>query len=61
MNSKYKSFILVWLQMLFILLLLMQVPTLRCDLWAFIVSAIGLFLGFWAVVTIEAGQLKCDA
>ena len=58
MNSKYKSFILVWFQMLFIVFLLMQIPALHCDLWAFIVSAIGLLLGFWAVVTMRLDNLS---
>jgi protein-S-isoprenylcysteine O-methyltransferase Ste14 len=58
MNSRYKSFILVWLQFLFIVLLLMQIPTLHCDLWAFIVSAFGLFLGFWAVVSMRLDNLS---
>ena len=58
MNSRYKSFILVWLQFLFILLLLMQIPSLRCDLWAFIVSAVGLLLAFWAVVSMRLDNLS---
>jgi len=58
MGTKYKSFILVWLQMLFIVLLLLQIPANRCDQWAFIVSAIGLFLGFWAIVTMRLDNLS---
>jgi len=58
MGTKYKSFILVWLQMLFIVLLLLQIPANHCDQWAFIVSAIGLFLGFWAIVTMRLDNLS---
>ena len=57
-GAKCKSGILVGMQMVCILFLLVKIPALQADLWALIVSFIGLALGFWAVVTMKLGNLS---
>jgi len=57
-GPKTKSGILVGMQMVFILFLLVKIPALQSDLWALIVSFIGLALGFWAVVTMKLDNLS---
>jgi protein-S-isoprenylcysteine O-methyltransferase Ste14 len=57
-GAKYKSGILVGMQMVCILFLLVKIPALQADLWALIVSFIGLALGFWAVVTMKLDNLS---
>lgn len=57
-GSKYISGILVGMQMVCILFLLVKIPALQSDLWALIVSFIGLALGFWAVVTMKLDNLN---
>ena len=57
-GAKCKSGILVGMQMVCILFLLVKIPALQADLWALIVSFIGLALGFWAVVTMKLDNLS---
>lgn len=57
-GPKTKSGILVGMQMVCILFLLVKIPALQSDLWALIVSFIGLTLGFWAVVTMKLDNLS---
>ena len=57
-SPKCKSGILVGMQMVFILFLLVKIPALKSDLWAMVVSFIGLALGFWAVVTMKLDNLS---
>jgi protein-S-isoprenylcysteine O-methyltransferase Ste14 len=57
-GPKCKSGILVGMQMVCILFLLVKIPALQSDLWALIVSFIGLALGFWAVVTMKLDNLN---
>jgi protein-S-isoprenylcysteine O-methyltransferase Ste14 len=57
-GAKCKSGILVGMQMVCILFLLVKIPALQSDLWALIVSFIGLALGFWAVVTMKLDNLS---
>jgi protein-S-isoprenylcysteine O-methyltransferase Ste14 len=58
MSAKYKSAILVGMQMVCILFLLVKIPALHSDLWALIVSFIGILLGFWAIVTMKLDNLS---
>jgi len=57
-GPKCKSGILVGMQMVCILFLLVKIPALQSDLWALIVSFIGLALGFWAVLTMQLDNLS---
>jgi protein-S-isoprenylcysteine O-methyltransferase Ste14 len=58
MRAKYKSAILVGMQVVWILFLLVKIPTLHSDLWAIIISFLGIILGFWAVVTMKLDNLN---
>lgn len=58
MDAKYKSGILVGMQMVCIFYLLVKIPFMYCDLWSFLVSFLGLLLGLWAIVSMQLGNIN---
>lgn len=57
-GMKWKSVILVGMQMICILILLVKIPFQHSDLWAFLVSFFGLLLVLWAVVTMKSDTIS---
>jgi protein-S-isoprenylcysteine O-methyltransferase Ste14 len=57
-SAKYKSAILVGMQMVCIFFLLVKIPLLHCDSWTIYVSFIGLILGFWAIISMKLDNIS---
>lgn len=57
-GSKNKSGILVGLQMVWIFFLLVRIPFLHSDLWAYLVSIAGMLLGAWAVFSMKLDNVR---
>ena len=55
---KWKSGILVSIQMVCILIMLVRIPFQHSDLWTFLVSFLGLLLVVWAVVTMKLDNIS---
>ena len=55
---KWKSGILVSIQMVCILIMLVRIPFQHSDLWSFLVSFLGLLLVVWAVVTMKLDNIS---
>jgi protein-S-isoprenylcysteine O-methyltransferase Ste14 len=58
MSAQLKSGILVGMQVVCILFLLIKIPALNSDSCAWIVSFLGLLLGFWAIVAMKLDNLS---
>ena len=58
MSAKSKSAILVGMQTVCILTLLVKITALHSDLWAIIVSFIGILLGFWAILIMKLDNVN---
>lgn len=57
-EAKYKSGILVGVQMVCIFFLLVKIPFSHIDLWALLISFLGLLLGFWAIVAMQLDNIS---
>lgn len=57
-GPKCKSGILVGMQMVCIFFLLVKIPFLHSDLWAYIVSFAGMILGTWAVLSMKLDNVR---
>ena len=55
---KWKSGILVSIQMVCILIMLVRIPFQHSDLWTFLVSFLSLLLVVWAVVTMKLDNIS---
>jgi protein-S-isoprenylcysteine O-methyltransferase Ste14 len=56
--SRHKSGILVSMQMVCIFFLLVKIPFINSDLWAYIVSFAGMLLGSWAVLSMKLDNVR---
>ena len=55
---RWKSEILVGMQMVCIFILLVRIPFFHSDLWALLVSFAGFLLGLWAIVTMKLDNIS---